>query len=96
MNYKLQHTNLYDEDLASCFYYVKHNFKAYNTCIQFKQEVFKAYKNLKTIPESFGRIQLNNQENFILRFYAVGNYVILYSVYKNNVRLHRFLYAKSN
>lgn len=96
MDYKLQHTKLYDTDLANCFYYIKHELKANNACVQFKKAVLKAYKNLKTTPESFGRIKLNNKEKYILRFYAIGNYVILYSVHDNKVRLHRFLYAKSN
>lgn len=96
MNYQLQHTNLYDTDLFNCFNYIKHELKASNACVQFKKAVLIAYKNLETIPESFGRINLNNKEKYILRFYAIGNYVILYSVHDNTVRLHRFLYAKSN
>lgn len=96
MNYKLQHTKLYDKDLINCFYYIKQELKADNACVQFKKAVYKAYKNLKTIPESFGRIKLNNKEKCIIRFYSIGNYVILYSIHDNIVRLHRFLYAKRN
>lgn len=96
MNYKLQHTNVFDTDLENCFYYLKNELKVYNSCLQFKKAVLKAYENLKTIPEVFGRVNLNNKEKYILRYYSIGNFVILFSVHGNIVRLHRFLYAKSN
>lgn len=96
MKYILQHTNLFDKDLENCYYYIKHKLKANNACSQFKKAIYVAYKNLKTIPEAFGLISLSNTDKWSVRFYSIGNYVILYSVNNKYVRLHRFLYAKSN
>jgi len=94
--YRLNFAKHFQEDVNSTLNYINDTLQAPAASERLKDEIRKAYKNLKQNPFMFPLVPDYELASLGFRFTMVKNYMMFYIVEENQINIIRFLYGRRN
>ena len=91
--YTLRFSKLFKEDVKSSVNYIKQKLQNPAAAERLKNAIKMAYKNIKETPYSYPAVQHELLGLAGFRFTLVKNYMLFYTVEKNQINILRFLYG---
>ena len=95
MNYKVESTDVYGEDIADTLSYISRQLKNNAAALRLSEDIRKKYDIVSDNPYLYSLVKDKYLSAFGIRMVLVRNYLIFYIVDEKNktVNLLRFLYS---
>ena len=84
MEYKLKFTDKCLDDIEEVCQYIEEKLKAKNAANKLRMKIKDSVKSLSTSPEMYAKTEKLDKVKRIYRKIPIDNYVLLYTVDKNN------------